>query len=72
MDNQSNSKISVIIAGATGMVGEGVLNKCLLNNEVEQILVINRRTCGITHPKLKEIIHADFYDFSPIQNQLGH
>ena len=70
MDKQSNSKISVIITGATGMVGEGVLNECLQHDEVEQVLVINRRPCGITHPKLKEIIHADFYDLSPVENQL--
>jgi uncharacterized protein YbjT (DUF2867 family) len=70
MDKQSNSKISVIITGATGMVGEGVLNECLQSNEVERVLVINRRPCGISHLKLKEIIHADFYNFSPIENEL--
>ena len=70
MDKQPGSKISVIITGATGMVGEGVLNECLLHDNVEQVLVINRRPCGITHPKLKEIIHADFYDLSPVENQL--
>jgi NAD dependent epimerase/dehydratase family enzyme len=47
----------VIITGATGMVGEGVLHERLLHKDVEHVLVINRRTCGITHPKLKEIIH---------------
>ena len=70
MDKQSNPKIKVIITGATGMVGEGVLNECIIHNNVEQVLVINRRPCGITHPKLKEIIHSDFYDISPIANQL--
>jgi len=62
--------IRVIITGSTGMVGEGVLHECLLSNEVEHVLVINRRPCGITHPKLKEIIHTNFYDLSPIQDQL--
>jgi hypothetical protein len=62
--------IRAIITGATGMVGEGVLHECLLSDKVEQVLVINRRPCGITHPKLKEIIHADFYDISAIQSQL--
>ena len=70
MDKQPNSKISIIITGATGMVGEGVLNECLEHNEVERVLVINRKSCGITHQKLKEIIHADFYDISPVKNQL--
>ena len=49
--------IRAIITGSTGMVGEGVLHECLSHPEVESILVINRRPCGISHPKLKEIIH---------------
>lgn len=52
------------------MVGEGVLHECLLNPEVEQVLVINRKPCGVTHPKLKEVIHTDFFNFSAIENQL--
>jgi uncharacterized protein YbjT (DUF2867 family) len=63
-------KIRVIITGATGMVGEGVLHECLQSEAVEHILVINRKPCGIQHPKLREIIHADFFDLSAIQNQL--
>jgi hypothetical protein len=67
------AKIKVIITGATGMVGEGVLHECLLDDRVEEILLINRRSAGIKHSKLKEIIHSDFFNFSSIQNQLpGH
>ena len=66
-----SAKIWVIITGATGMVGEGVLHECLKHPDVEAVLVITRRTCGINHPKLKEIIHADFYDLSPIEDQLS-
>jgi len=62
--------IRVIITGATGMVGEGVLHECLLSPEVEAVLVINRKPCGIIHPKLKEIVHTDFFDFSSIEKQL--
>jgi uncharacterized protein YbjT (DUF2867 family) len=62
--------IRAIITGSTGMVGEGVLFECLLSPKVEQVLVINRKPCGYTHAKLKEIIHADFYDISPVANQL--
>jgi uncharacterized protein YbjT (DUF2867 family) len=65
----SNS-IRAIITGATGMVGEGVLFECLNSPHVEQVLVINRNPCGYTHAKLKEIIHADFYNIAPIANQL--
>ena len=63
-------KIKAILTGATGMVGEGVLHECLSHPDVEQILVINRKPCGVVHPKLKEIIHADFFNFSAIENQL--
>ena len=64
-------KIKAIITGATGMVGEGVLHECLQHDDVEQVLVIGRRSCGITHPKLKEIVHPDLYDLSPVENQLN-
>jgi hypothetical protein len=63
-------KIRAIITGTTGMVGEGVLYECLNSPKVEAVLVINRKPCGYTHPKLKEIIHADFFNVTPIQDQL--
>ncbi|MES2848506.1 MAG: NAD-dependent epimerase/dehydratase family protein [Bacteroidota bacterium] len=63
-------KIKVIVTGATGMVGEGVLHECLLNDDVEKVLVINRKPCGVSHPKLKEIIHSNFFDLSAIEDQL--
>jgi hypothetical protein len=53
------------------MVGEGVLLECLTNPEVEQILVINRKPGGVSHPKLREIIHGDFLNFQPIEQQLS-
>jgi len=62
--------IKVVITGSTGMVGEGVLNECLRHSQVSEILLINRVSSGIVHPKLKEIIHADFEDLSPISSEL--
>jgi len=62
--------IKTIITGATGMVGEGVLHECLLHPRVEQVLVVNRKPCGVTHPKLKEIVHPDFFDLKPIEAEL--
>lgn len=62
--------MKVIITGASGMVGEGVMLECLNNPQVEQVLVVGRRACGTTHPRLKEIIHKDFYDLAPIENEL--
>jgi uncharacterized protein YbjT (DUF2867 family) len=63
-------KISAIITGATGMVGEGVLHECLLHPDVERVLVINRKPCGVTHSKLKEIVHSNFHDISSVASQL--
>lgn len=63
-------KVNVIITGATGMVGEGVLMESLLNAEVEKVLVINRRSCGVVHPKLTEVLHKDFFDLTPVAEQL--
>ena len=63
--------IKTIVLGTTGMVGEGVLHKCLESPEVESVLVINRRPGGVQHQKLKEIIHKDFHDLSSIKDQLS-
>jgi hypothetical protein len=63
--------IKTIITGATGMVGEAVLLECLDNPAVAQVLVINRKPVGRAHPKLTEIIHADFFDLTPIAPQLA-
>lgn len=52
--------MKIIITGSTGMVGEGVLMSCLENNEVDQILMINRKPSPIKHNKLKELIIPDF------------
>jgi uncharacterized protein YbjT (DUF2867 family) len=63
--------MKAIITGATGMVGEGVLLECLNHLDMEQILVINRKPGGVSHPKLREIIHKDFFDLQPIEQQLS-
>ncbi|MFN8286022.1 MAG: epimerase [Chitinophagales bacterium] len=52
-------KVKAIITGATGMVGEGVMLHCLQSAEVEQVLIINRRPSGFSHPKLIEVITKD-------------
>ncbi|MBK8086789.1 MAG: NAD-dependent epimerase/dehydratase family protein [Chitinophagaceae bacterium] len=68
---QQQTTIKAILTGATGMVGEGVLHECLQHPAVEEVLVISRKPCSITHPKLKEIIHADFHNLSAIKNELS-
>jgi uncharacterized protein YbjT (DUF2867 family) len=63
-------KIKTIITGSTGMVGEGLLLECLNHPDVEQVLVINRKPGGVSHPKLREIVHIDFFNLAPIEQQL--
>jgi len=63
--------IKTIVTGTTGMVGEGVLIECLNHPDVEEILVINRKPGGVSHPKLRELIHEDFFDLAPIELQLA-
>lgn len=62
--------MKVIITGSTGMVGEGVLLRCLSSPLIDQVCIINRRSLGIIHPKLKEILLADFNNIDPIKDEL--
>lgn len=61
----------LILTGATGMVGEGVLLTALATKDVEAVTSISRRASGITHPKLTERIVADFRDVSAIEGDLA-
>ena len=62
--------MKVILFGATGMVGQGVLRECLLDPDVTSLLVVGRSSCGKAHAKLREVLHDDFLDFSRIESQL--
>jgi len=62
-------QLNVILTGATGMVGEGVLSECLHHPEVEKVLVISRNSCGYVHPKLTEIIHGDLSDIAVLSER---
>ena len=61
--------MKAILFGATGMVGDGVLLECLKHPEVEEVLTVNRKPSPQAHPKLREIIHADFFDLTAIEAQ---
>ena len=61
----------VIITGSTGMVGEGVLLECLHNPAVDHILLLNRRPGGYAGPKITEVLHGNFQDLAPVENQLA-
>lgn len=62
--------IKVMITGATGMVGEGVLLECLQNGNVSEVLIVNRRHYEYQHPKLKELIVPDFFHLSQFAEDL--
>lgn len=62
--------MKVMIFGATGMVGQGVLRECLLAPDVELVQTVGRSATGSTDAKLGEVVHADFLDFGPIEEQL--
>jgi uncharacterized protein YbjT (DUF2867 family) len=56
--------MKVILFGATGMVGQGVLRQCLLDPGVEAVLAIGRKPSGVSHPKLRDLVHPDMFDFT--------
>ncbi|MGD1893091.1 MAG: NAD-dependent epimerase/dehydratase family protein [Cyclobacteriaceae bacterium] len=62
--------MKVIITGATGMVGKGVLLECLDHESITEVLSISRRSVGISHPKLKELLHPDFSEFESAKEAL--
>ena len=63
-------KLKVILTGATGMVGEGVLLECLEHPEVEKVLMVNRKHFDLEHPKLEECLVPDFFQLDQFEKQL--
>ncbi|MEU1389550.1 MULTISPECIES: NAD-dependent epimerase/dehydratase family protein [unclassified Nonomuraea] len=61
----------VIIFGATGMVGRGVLRECLLDERVTAVLTVGRSPTGTVHPKLRELLHSDLSDLSAVEGELS-
>jgi uncharacterized protein YbjT (DUF2867 family) len=62
--------MNVLILGATGMVGQGVLRECLLDDGVARVVTLGRTSIGQAHPKLREIVHADLLNLAPVEDQL--
>ena len=60
----------IILFGASGMVGQGVLRECLLDPEVENVLSIGRSSAGCTHAKFRELLRADLFDLSDVETEL--
>ncbi len=63
--------MNVLITGATGMVGEGVLLACLQNNAVTNVISLSRKSIRLKHEKLQEIILKDFNEVNQIKEQIG-
>ncbi|HTL97439.1 MAG TPA: NAD-dependent epimerase/dehydratase family protein [Holophagaceae bacterium] len=63
--------MKVILFGATGMVGQGALRECLLDDAVEAVLTVGRTPTGQQHAKLRELAHADLHDFTAIESELS-
>jgi uncharacterized protein YbjT (DUF2867 family) len=62
--------MKVLLFGATGMVGQGILRECLLDPEVTIVKTIGRNSTGQHHEKLGELIYADLFDYSGIDDWL--
>jgi uncharacterized protein YbjT (DUF2867 family) len=61
--------MKVLLFGATGMVGQGVLRECLLDPRIDEVRTVVRKSMGTSHPKLKEIVHRDFFDYAAIEDR---
>ncbi|WP_224364377.1 hypothetical protein [Hyalangium versicolor] len=70
MSTHGGSPLRVIVFGATGMVGAGALREALNAPEVGSVLSIGRQPCGVDHPKLRELLLPDLFDFAAVENQL--
>jgi uncharacterized protein YbjT (DUF2867 family) len=65
-----SDEMKVILFGATGMIGQGLLRELLLDSGIELVLSVGRRATGQKHTRLREVVHRDFTDFSPIEEEL--
>jgi uncharacterized protein YbjT (DUF2867 family) len=63
--------MKVLLFGATGMVGQGVLRECLLDADVTEVVTLGRTATGMRHAKLREIVHRDLFDYAPIEGELS-
>jgi uncharacterized protein YbjT (DUF2867 family) len=62
--------VRILLFGGTGMVGQGVLRECLLDRDVTEVLSVVRAPSGQAHPKLRELVHKNFFDFTTVLAEL--
>lgn len=63
--------MNVLIFGATGMVGQGVLRECLQASDVQLVKTVGRTPTGQQHPKLRELVHAEMWDYAGVEDELA-
>ena len=63
--------MKVLLFGATGMVGQGVMRECLIDPSVEKVVTVGRHPTGDKHPKLGELVYPDLSTLAPLEPQLG-
>lgn len=63
--------MKVVLFGATGMIGQGVLRECLLDPRITQVVAVVRGETGQAHPKLREVVHQDYLDYAAIEGELA-
>jgi uncharacterized protein YbjT (DUF2867 family) len=63
--------MNVLLFGATGMIGQGVLRECLLDPNVPLVLTVGRSASGVQHPKLREVVHHDLWHYAAIESELS-
>jgi uncharacterized protein YbjT (DUF2867 family) len=61
----------IMLFGATGMVGQGVLRECLVDGDVTQVLCVGRHPSGQSHPKLHELVVSDLFVYSAVEDRLS-
>jgi uncharacterized protein YbjT (DUF2867 family) len=62
--------MNVLILGATGMVGQGVMRECLLDDGVAHVVPLGRHATGNAQAKVREIVHADLFHLAPVEQEL--
>lgn len=62
--------MKVVLFGATGMVGQGVLRECLCDPNIDSVLYLGRTPVADSHAKLQQLVHSDFQDFSSLEGRL--
>jgi uncharacterized protein YbjT (DUF2867 family) len=62
--------MKILLFGATGMIGQGVLRECLLAPDVDSVMTVGRSATGESDPKLEELVHPDLFDYGPVEARL--